>query len=571
MKKGHNIKVIRYGIITALAFLFFDWTAFGCASSDNGGSGSNGKNDTTTTTSLVPDKTGMTIKGKVTCSGKGIKGVEVSDGIEVTQTDDNGIYYLKSNKKYGYVFISIPSGYEVPISNKNTPIFFKHLTSDSSNVEEKDFTLNKTDNSKHAIIAMTDFHLCNRSGLDDQGQFDKVAADINLTIVSLQDQGYKVYGISMGDESWDLYWYSNNFNITTAMDKMQEINCPLFHCLGNHDNDPYYADDWMSEQTFIKNFPAYYSFNVGDNHYIVLDDVKYINNGASIGTIGDRSFDATIIDEEMSWLKKDLSLITDKNQRIIVAMHVPLYDQPDVSKGQQTNEYRLDDYSDFISAFNGFTDVHLLTGHTHDNYNVDVLGNIQEHNTAGICATWWWTNNLTSNKQHICRDGSPGGYSVYLNDGPNMNWYYKGCNYDKAYQFRAYDLNQVYIEDMGSTPSVYNKYVHGYGTKSTDNKILINVWNYNKNWKVEAIENGKSLAVTRIATYDPLHILCYDMQRYYQGNTPTSDFVTIKTDHMFECTASSATSTVTIKVTDEFGNVYTENMSRPKAFSMNMK
>jgi hypothetical protein len=124
---------------------------------------------------------------------------------------------------------------------------------------------------------------------------------------------------------------------------------------------------------------------------------------------------------------------------------------------------------------------------------------------------------------------------------------------------------------MGSTPSVYNKYVHGYGTKSTDNKILINVWNYNKNWKVEAIENGKSLAVTRIATYDPLHILCYDMQRYYQGNTPTSDFVTIKTDHMFECTASSATSTVTIKVTDEFGNVYTENMSRPKAFSMNMK
>nr|WP_294075813.1 calcineurin-like phosphoesterase family protein [Prevotella sp. UBA4952] len=569
MKGKDNIKIIQYGILATLVLFFINWSASGCTSSDKGDSGSTGKDDTTIST--IPDKAGMTIKGKVVCDGKGIKGVEVSDGIEVTQTDADGIYYLNSKKKYSYVFISIPSGYEVPISNKNTPIFFKYLTSDPSTSEEKDFTLNKVDNSKHAIIAMADFHLCNRSGLNDQGQFDKVAADINSTIVSLQDQGYKVYGLSMGDESWDLYWYSNNFNITAAMNKMQEINCPLFHCLGNHDNDPYYADDWMSEQAFIKNFPAYYSFNVGDNHYIVLDDVKYINNGASIGTIGDRSFDATIIDEEMSWLKKDLSLITDKNQRIIVAMHVPLYDQPDVSKGQQTNEYRLDDYSDFISAFNGFTDVHLLTGHTHDNYNVDVLGNIQEHNTAGICATWWWTNNLTSNKQHICRDGSPGGYSVYLNDGPNMNWYYKGCNYDKAYQFRAYDLNQVYIEDMGSTPSVYNKYVHGYGTKSTDNKILINVWNYNKNWKVEAIENGKSLAVTRIATYDPLHILCYDMQRYYQGNTPTSDFVTIKTDHMFECTASSATSTVTIKVTDEFGNVYTENMSRPKAFSMNMK
>lgn len=569
--KVTNNKLIQYGLVAILIFLSFDWTASGCTSPEKGENSNIEKNNNTSTTPTIPDKAEMNIKGIVNCDGKGIKGVEVSDGIEVTQTGANGIYYMKSKKKYGYVFISIPSGYEVSISNKNTPVFFKHLAYGSSTIEEKDFTLNKTDNSKHAVIAMTDFHLCNRSGLNDLKQFDKVAADINSTVVSLQDQGYKVYGLSMGDESWDLYWYSNNFNIAAAMSKMQEIDCPLFHCLGNHDNDPYYADDWMAEQAFIKNFPAYYSFNIGDNHYIVLDDVKYINNGASIGTVGDRSFNATIIDEEMNWLKKDLSLITNKNQRIIVAMHVPLYEQPDVSKGQQTNEYSLEDYSDFIKAFSGFTNIHLLTGHTHNNYNVKELSNIREHNTAGICATWWWTNNLTNNEQHICRDGSPGGYGVYLNNGSNMTWYYKGANYDKNYQFRAYDLNQVYIEDKGSSPSVYNQYIHNYGTRSTDNKILINVWNYDKNWKVEAIENGKELAVTRIAAYDPLHILCYDMQRYYNGKMPTSPFVTTKTDHMFECTASSATSTVTIKATDGFGNVYTEDMIRPKAFNMNMK
>ena len=37
----------------------------------------------------------------------------VSDGTEVTVTDDKGIYELKSAKKWGYVFISVPSGYEV--------------------------------------------------------------------------------------------------------------------------------------------------------------------------------------------------------------------------------------------------------------------------------------------------------------------------------------------------------------------------------------------------------------------------------------------------------------------------
>lgn len=569
--KVTNNKLIQYGLAAILIFLFFDGTASGCTSSEKGENGNIEKNNNTSTPSTIPDKKEMNIKGTVTCDGKGIEGVEVSDGIEVTQTDASGMYYLKSKKKYGYVFISIPSYYEVSISNNNTPVFFQHLTNDSSMIEEKDFILNKTDNSKHAVIAMTDFHLCKRSGLNDLKQFDKIAADINTTVVSLLDQGYKVYGLSMGDESWDLYWYSNNFNIASAMSKMQEINCPLFHCLGNHDNDPYYADDWMAEKEFVNNFPAYYSFNIGANHYIVLDDVKYINKGASIDNVGDRSFDATIIDEEMNWLKKDLSLITDKNQRIVVAMHVPLYEQPNVSKGQQTNGYSLDNYFEFIKAFNGFTDIHLLTGHTHNNYNVNELNNIHEHNTAGICATWWWTNNLTNNEQHICRDGSPGGYGVYLNNGSKMTWYYKGANYDKSYQFRAYDLNQVLIEDMGSSPSTYNQYIHNYGIKRTDNKILINVWNYEKNWTVEAFENGKELAVTRIAAYDPLHILCYEMQRYYKDKTPTSSFVTIKNDHMFECSASSATSTITIKVTDEFGNIYTQDMVRPKAFNMIMK
>ena len=37
---------------------------------------------------------------------------------------------------------------------------------------------------------------------------------------------------------------------------------------------------------------------------------------------------------------------------------------------------------------------------------------------------------------------------------------------------------------------------------------------------------------------------------------------------MWKVTASSATSTLEIKVTDNFGNVYTETMSRPKAFNV---
>lgn len=39
---------------------------------------------------------------------------------------------------------------------------------------------------------------------------------------------------------------------------------------------------------------------------------------------------------------------------------------------------------------------------------------------------------------------------------------------------------------------------------------------------------------------------------------------------MFAVTASSASSTLEIRVTDRFGNTYTETMKRPKTFSTDL-
>lgn len=70
-----------------------------------------------------PDE-GTTIYGVVSTTEGPVKGVVVSDGVEVTITDENGIYQLKSAKKWKYAFISIPSSYEVPSSGV-LPIFIK--------------------------------------------------------------------------------------------------------------------------------------------------------------------------------------------------------------------------------------------------------------------------------------------------------------------------------------------------------------------------------------------------------------------------------------------------------------
>lgn len=67
----------------------------------------------------VPEA-GMTVYGKVLCEGVGVPDVVVSDGCEVVRTDADGVYQMASQKRHGYVFISVPSGYEVPSSATST-------------------------------------------------------------------------------------------------------------------------------------------------------------------------------------------------------------------------------------------------------------------------------------------------------------------------------------------------------------------------------------------------------------------------------------------------------------------
>ncbi|TRX51722.1 hypothetical protein FNH22_23450 [Fulvivirga sp. M361] len=62
------------------------------------------------------------------------------------------------------------------------------------------------------------------------------------------------------------------------------------------------------------------------------------------------------------------------------------------------------------------------------------------------------------------------------------------------------------------------------------------------------------------------------LRPYYTGRltpvatTPTRAFVSTETAHLFRVAASAPDSTLEIKVTDRFANVYLEQMERPKAF-----
>jgi hypothetical protein len=145
----------------------------------------------------VQPASGSTVYGKVSCEGKGLPGVVVSDGIDVVKTDSKGVYQLKSKKYHGYVFVSTPSGYE-PITNGILPRFHALLKSGATVAERVDFQLKKVDGQEnHRMLMLGDIHLADRaSETNDRTQFANFVKDVNKTI---SETSGKVYALTLGD------------------------------------------------------------------------------------------------------------------------------------------------------------------------------------------------------------------------------------------------------------------------------------------------------------------------------------------------------------------------------------
>ncbi len=498
-----------------------------------------------------------TVYGKVTCDGVGVKGVVVSDGYLVVTTNDEGIYEMQSAKEHGYVFMSVPSGYE-PGRNGILPKFYATLEKGEKELERADFSLTKVDQTKFKLLVMGDQHLANRT--NDKTQYNRFINDVNSFVSS--NSSSPIYGITLGDMTWDLYWYTNKFCFPEYLSLANNIkNLTIYHTIGNHDHDMAAAGDFNTVVSYKRALgPTYYSFNIGKWHIIALDNIECTNDGS--GTSASRTYNVKLVNEEINWLIEDMKHVP-ADASIIVTMHAPMY--------TTSGSYRTDNATQLASIFSGHT-VHYYTGHTHVLYNVDKLtaSKTFEHNSGAVCATWWWSGYETSGV-HLSQDGTPGGYMVVDINGSDMKWQYKAVDATLQYQFRSYDRNTINLDAAtwcpsatGSALTSYNKVASGW-LSDASNYVYLNVWDYDPSWKVEVTENGTALTVSKVAAMDPLHIVSYTAKRANKNASVT--FATESTAHMFRVKASSATSTLQIKVTDRFGNVYTETMTRPKAFT----
>lgn len=541
---------------------------------------------------------GCTVYGTVTCDGAPKEGVVVSDGCFVATTDNKGRYYIKSDKRNGSVFISIPSCTEVPCEY-GMPHFWEPLNG-GTGPEEHNFTLTSRDNNDHVTIAISDIHLANV--FDDGNQFtDIFMPRLREEVEKYSGRGIPVYCINAGDSSYDRYWFENMYSIddfiTTLKDN--EFPVPMFPAMGNHDNDgstAYSPDtDFNASERYRRAMgPTHYSFNIGKVHYIMLDDVVYLNSSGRIdsyeGITGKRDYETYVSDDQIEWLRRDLATISDRSTPIVVTMHVPalVYNKAGGIDAKFKCSATGGDakLKEFSSVFRGFEQVHFVTGHTHKNltcHGADDtskfpdIANIIDHNITGVCGVWWQTRAHAG--LSLSCDSGPSGFEVFPISGKSLEWYFVSNDDGAERQFRVFDMNAVrdYYRRDGEMRSFIRQYpLRADYSQIRDNLLYIHVWAWEPTWKISVTENGKELPVKMKNVENPQFTLSYHLPRASwddNGNERWKDKYNKnpKMDHFFVTEASSPASTVVVTVTDGFGQSWTETVERPKKFSKLMR
>ncbi|MCQ2184391.1 MAG: calcineurin-like phosphoesterase C-terminal domain-containing protein [Bacteroidales bacterium] len=494
------------------------------------------------------------VSGRVFSSEGPVSGAVISDGVNVVTTAPDGTYTIKTKCLYGYVFLSVPSGYEVPVKGI-IPQFFQYIDKKAKS-QIADFELTKVDQTKCRIVVYNDIHLNNNPKVRDLEQARKgFLSDVASYLPTLSDQ--RLYAITLGDMTTDSRWYRQNFALPEYLEQLSDFPCPVFHSTGNHDNDIRGGGgDFNSSSTFRKVIgPNFYSLNIGAFHLIALDNIIYDNPvDESDGYVHKVNTYHKYIDaQQLSWLKKDIATVSPETP-VIIYMHAPFNRVTGIKDGVLEFHDDFSDehpHSDVLYFLKDFKRIYLLSGHTHENYYVQESERILEHNNVGVAGSSWSTEGLFG--INMSRDGVPCGYSIYEIDGDNLSWYYKpvGMNVEDC-QFRAYDMNTVPDK---------------FGVKDgRSNVIWLNVFNWDPEWKIEAVEDGKPLDVTRKWLKDPLYTAGVQGSELMDKGA----FKPHANSHMFEIQALSADAPVEITVTDRFGRVFRQRMERPKDFSFEM-
>ncbi|NLO71612.1 MAG: hypothetical protein GX102_11870 [Porphyromonadaceae bacterium] len=513
-KINKNLSFIQTTLPLGLSLIIFV-SYFGCKKIEDLQEEEKEKNNSSV---IIKPAEGMDLYGLITDSkGKPVSDVVVSDGYSCVTTNSEGVYQMKKHAEADIVYYSTPTNFEINVANSSisAATFWKTLMGSE---KRYDFTLTELDRPE------TDFTLVciGDPQTTSAAQVTRFRAETMTDIQDFVDNHDKpCYGLVLGDITGDHLELNSSMRLTLGTTKM-----PYFVTIGNHDhNKSVLNNDLEAGKVFQSVFgPLNYSFNRGNVHFVCLDNVIYD---------GQSDYTAGFTDEQIEWLKQDLSFVS-KDKMVIVYYHIPL---------RHTNSYK--NREKMLGLLKDFKSNQLMAGHTHYHENFMITHPIStfEHIHAAACGAWWHSTLNT--------DGTPNGYAVYeISDTKFTNWFYKSTNYPKDFQIRLHRGNTSFGGDYG---------YFSFNKPSTT--IVANIWNADPEWKIEAYEDGQYITDL---TVQPTMVDAFSVG-YHVGvlNRNLSSYGgsgSGKSKHIFlHSLKNPDATTIKIKATDRFGNEYVQS------------
>ncbi|MBR5299469.1 MAG: calcineurin-like phosphoesterase C-terminal domain-containing protein [Bacteroidales bacterium] len=441
------------------------------------------------------------VSGKVVSGKEKLSGVIVTDGEHFTKTKKSGKFVFDINDDAEFVYIVTPAGYVAEWSS-GVPAFYQKAEGSKKFV----FDLKKTDSSKdYTIVAIAD------PQVKTPEHFSMFAGkpmdDLVQTTTGLD--GLSV-GLALGDICWDEFDRIDDYK-----SEILRTGIPFYPVAGNHDHDPAASEDLAAIAQYRQRLgPENYAFFLGNDVVIVIDNVIFGARGRS---------EEGYADHVLKWVK-GLERQIPFSSELYIAQHCPLRNSSSNAKIKNAN--------DLLEIVRGHK-VTFISGHAHFNNVLQYESNITEHNVASICGAWWDTD--------YCADGTPAGYKVFTKNNGRLSWYYKSVGYDKNYQVEVYKPGQ---------------------TRRHPNSIVLNVWDWDPDWKVEWFEDGKPMGRLKPA-HDSSPVYTMKINEALAGQRIPPYKRPALSQHYFAATPSQYAKHVTVSVENPFGKswVYDVDMS----------
>jgi len=470
----------------------------------------------------------------------GIEGVMVSNQKDVVLTDRDGRYSLPVTNQT-LLFVTKPAAYRFHLNELNLPQFYYiHQPEGSPELNfhgleptgplpnSIDFGLIPSEK-KETFTVITYGDPQPRNDTELSYYRDKIVNELAVT-----DSDFVMV---LGDIMYDDLSLYERYNSL-----MSKLNRPVFNVYGNHDINFDADGNEFGRETFKRHYgPSFYSFEEGDVHFLVLDNIDYLGYNEE----GDSQYKGGISPQQMTWIRNNLNH-ADKDKRIVLAAHIPLH-TPGLEDVDVVN---TENRKELFEILDPFDDVIFLAGHMHTNFH-SFLGQdfgrtntnpVHQVITSAASGSWWGgpkdENGIPVSTQ---RDGAPNGYHVIEFSGTDYVEYYKPAGKDSSYQMR--------IESPG--PEI---------RLSDDNtELLVNVFNGSEKSEVRYKINRSDWI-----TMDRLDLAVSPFFKSLLEQNPgtfASWIQPVRTTHIWRADLTGhltvGTHRITVRTEDQFGHIYT--------------